>query len=275
VYNEIATAAGLSNAVDTAMANLTSSGITSPTDAANTDYRYINDASFHDAAQDDGYAVLVQNRSCSDFDVETKNEIVINHAKSIINGYLGESYPTTPTELANAMQALVAAMTAQGVSVPTRYRQLYYPAAFACHVYEPTVEGTLNDQYKRNKWLLPTCGLLARIYNFFYNSCGHQTYEAGGRCTAANANENPDSEALLPLFANILKRVADAGVTTTPFNIPTNSDYWSVTENYSYHAWYVHFINGGVYSYYGGGHGTYGKFYSGVVRPVAAFTYNI
>lgn len=266
VYNEIAQEAGLSNAVDTAMANLTSSGITSPTDASNKDYRYINDASFHDATQDDGYSVLTGG-SCSDFATEEKNEIVINHAKAIINGYLGESYPTTPTELADAIQALVEQMSEQGASNLARYRQLFYPATFACHVYEPNVAGTLDAQYARNRWLLPTCGLLSRIYNFFYNSCGHQTYENGGRCVAANANEAPDSEALLPLFANILKRVADAGVTTTPFNIPTNSLYWSVTEPNSTTAGYVHF---------GSGHVTYGSKYSSlVVRPVAAFTYDI
>ena len=265
VYNEIRDDAGLANAVDTAMANITSSGIQSPTDASNKDYRYIRDT-YLDANQDDGYAVLTGG-SANDFDVENKNEIVINHAKSIINGYLGESYPTTPTELADAMQALVAAMTAQGVSAPARYRQLYYPAAFACHVYQPSVEGTLHTQYRRNKWLLPTEGLLCRIYNFFYNSCGRVTYENGGRCTVANANETPDSEALLPLFANILKRVADAGVSTTPFNIPTNSYYWSVTEYYSPFAWNLLFYTGLVY--------LYSKSYSLVVRPVAAFTYNI
>jgi hypothetical protein len=265
VYNEIRDDAGLANAVDTAMANITSSGIQSPTDASNKDYRYIRDT-YLDANQDDGYAVLTGG-CANDFDVENKNEIVINHAKSIINGYLGESYPTTPTELADAMQALVAAMTAQGVSAPARYRQLYYPAAFACHVYQPSVEGTLHTQYRRNKWLLPTEGLLCRIYNFFYNSCGRVTYENGGRCTVANANETPDSEALLPLFANILKRVADAGVSTTPFNIPTNSYYLSVTEYSSFSAWVLLFFNGFV------GYNT--KFFSFVVRPVAAFTYNI
>ena len=265
VYNEIATAAGLSNAVDTAMANITTSGLTDPSNASNKDYRYVRNT-YLDAAQEDGYAVLTGG-SCNDFNVESKNEIVVNHAKSIINGYLGESYPTTPTELANAMQALVAAMTAQGVSSPARYRQLYYPAIFACYVYQPTVEGTLNAQYARNKWMLPTCGLLTRIYNFFYNSCNRVTYENGGRCVAANANETPDSEALLPLFANILKRVADAGVTTTPFNIPTNSIYWSVTEVNSGSAWFVHFLTGFVYSSL--------KYNSGVVRPVAAFVYDI
>ena len=260
VYNEIATAAGLSNAVDTAMANIGGHGMTNA---------YINSSGndYLDAGTDDGFKVFGSGVAVGDFDIENKNNIVINHAKAIINGYLGESYPTTPTELADAMNALVAAMTAQGVSAPTRYRQMYYPAAFACHVYRPNVEGTLDSQYARNKWMLPTAGLLARIYNFFYQSCGQQTYEAGGRCVKENANENPNSEALLPLFANILKRIYDAGVTTTPFNIPTNSNYWSVTEYYSIYAWFVIFNTGSVGISY--------KYGSNVVRPVAAFTYNI
>ena len=205
--------------------------------------------------------------SCNDFATENKNEIVINHAKAIINGYLGESYPTTQTELANAMQALVAEKTSEGDSYPARWRQLYYPAMFASYVYQPNVEGTLNPQYGRSKWMTPTLGLLARIYNFFYNSCNRVTYENGGRCVKENYNFEPDNEALLPLFANILKRVADAGVTTTPFNIPTNSYYWSVAEGGSNGAWYVYFSNGTVYGN--------SKYYSYVVRPVAAFTYDI
>lgn len=269
VYNDgddsIRAKAGVADAVDTPMANITTSGLTNPTNSDNKDYRYIRDT-FLDITQDDGYAVLTGG-SCNDFAIENKNEIVINHAKSIINGYLGESYPTTQTELANAMQALVAEKTAEGDSHPARWRQLYYPAMFASYVYQPNVEGTLNPQYRRSKWMTPTVGLLARIYNFFYNSCNRVTYDSGGRCVKENYNFEPKNEALLPLFANILKRVADAGVTTTPFNIPTNSYYWSVTEYSSNSAWYVHFNNGYV--------GTNYKCYSSVVRPVAAFTYDI
>lgn len=40
--------------------------------------------------------------------------------------------------------------------------------------------------------------------------------------------------------------------------------YWSVTEGGSNYAWFVGFGDGNVYNYYG-------KYYSGVVRPVAAF----
>ncbi|MBQ9532403.1 MAG: DUF1566 domain-containing protein [Prevotella sp.] len=266
-YNTVATKAGLENAVDTRMANLTSSGLTSPTDATNKDYRYVRDT-FLDANQDDGYAVLTGG-SCNDFDIENKNDIVIKHAKAIISEYLENEYPKTTVELADQMQALVAAMTADGVSAPGRYRQLYYPAAYACYLYEPTLDedDELNDQYKRSKWMLPTEGFLARIYNFFYNSCGRVTYENGGRCTAANANENPQSEALLPLFANLLARIAAAEAPGTPFAIPTNSYYWSVTESGSSLAWGVYFNNGNVY--------INNKYNSNVVRPVAAFNFTL
>ena len=264
VYNEIATAAGLSSAVD-----VNGSGDNIGGHGMATAYINGSGNNYLDASTQDGYRVFGSGTAVGDFAVEVRNERVINHAKAIINGYLGESYPTTPTELANAMQALVAAMTAQGVSSPARYRQLYYPATYACYVYQPTVEGTLNTQYARNRWMLPTAGLLARIYNFFFQSCGQRTYDSGGRCTASNANENPDSEALLPLFANILKRVADAGVSTTPFNIPTNSNYWSVTEYGSNSAWYVIFNTGYVYTYLNLKYNGY------VVRPVAAFVYDI
>ena len=258
VTDTIKADAGLTSAVDTDMANISARGMST---------NYIPTGGFTDANEPDGFKKFAANTAEGDFATEEKNQIVVNHAKAIINGYLGESYPTTPTELANQMQALVAAMTAQGVTSPARYRQMYYPATFACYVYRPNVIGELDEQYGRTKWMLPAEGLLCRIYNFFYNSCGRVTYASGGRCTAANANENPDSEALLPLFANLLKRIADAGAPGTPFTIPTNSAYWSVTEYYSSGAWYVLFNDGSVY-------GT-SKYYSNVVRPVAAFTYNL
>ena len=265
VTNEIRDAAELSSAVDTAMTNITTSGLTSPSDATNKDYRYIRNT-FLDSNQEDGYAVLTGG-ACNDFATESKNDIVIRHANAIISGYLDESYPTTPTELANAMQALVAAMTAQGVSAPSRYRQLYYPATYACHLYEPASaeDETISPQYARGKWLLPSAGLLSRIYNFYYNSCGRVTYDSGGRCTAANANEAPQSEALLPLFANLLARIARVENAGSPFAIPSNSYYWSVTEYGSYYAWLVNFGSGYVY--------LNDKYYSSAVRPVAAFNF--
>ena len=115
--------------------------------------------------------------------------------------------------------------------------------------------------------MLPAAGLLARIYNFFYNSCNKVTLSSGGSCKAEYANENPESEAQLPLFANILARIALVQSAGSPFAMPTNSYYWSVTEYGSTNAWYVGFGNGYVYNG--------GKYNGGVVRPVAAFTFNL
>ena len=224
-----------------------------------------------DANQPDGYAQL-NGGAIAGLNGKAKTATVINHANAIINGYLGESYPDSATELADQIQALVAAMTDEGVSSPGRYRQLYYPAIYACYLYQPAVAKgeTLHEAYRKKNWFLPSCGQLARIYNFFYNSCGRVTYGDGGRILVANANENPGSEALLPLFANLRKRIEDAGVQSSPFTMPSDSTYWSVTEYNSTLAWLVYFGSGSVSTHYG-----IGKCYGSVARAVTAFTFTL
>lgn len=265
-YGEIADAsdsfANGSAVVDTAMTNIGSTGMTNAyIGSDNNDYR--------DDTQDDGFKVFGSNAAVGDFDTEAKNTILINHAKAIITDYLDEPLPTTMTELADAMQALVAKMTEDGVSAPARYLQLYYPAAYACHLYEPTVDDgeTLNEQYAKGKWMLPASGLLARIYNFFRMSCNDVTLENGGSVKASYANESPESEALLPLYANILARVAAAGAAGTPFIMRGASHYWSAAESSGIGAWNVGFHSGLV--------GSSGKCTGLVVRPVAAFTWEL
>ena len=252
---------------DTLMTNIGTGGMTT---------NYVPTGGFLDANENDGFKKYAANVAVGDFDIENKNTIVLNHAKSIILNYLAENYtfidglPTTMNELGDQMKALVAKLTEDGVSSPGRYRQLFFPAIYSCYLYEPSVgeDEELDDQYKKNKWMLPSSGLLARIYQFFYNSCGSATYDSGGRCTRANADETITTEALIPLFANILQRIYDAGITGTPFAIPSNSYYWSVTEYSAGFAWYVLFGSGYV--------GYYSKYYtSNVVRPVAAFTFTL
>ena len=92
-------------------------------------------------------------------------------------------------------------------------------------------------------------------------------YDNGGRISVDYVNENPQSEALLPLFANLQKRISDVISTGNPFTMPSNSYYWSVTEYGSYSAWNVGFGSGGVSNYY--------KYSGYVVRPVAAFTFTL
>ena len=262
-YNEIRDAAELANAVNTPMADISGNGMSNA---------YINSENnnYLDPTQDDGFRVFAGTTAVGDFDCENKNAIVIAHAKAIISKYLDEPLPTTTTELADAMQALVAAMTEDGVSAPARFRQLFYPAFYACHLYRPAVADgeTLDPQYDRTKWMLPTGGLEARIYNFFWQSCGGRTYENGGRCTAANANENPESEALTPVFANLLARIQAKTQGINPFTIPTDSSCWTASEYSAGNAWRVYFGSGGV--------GTgYTKYYGTVVRAVAAFTFTL
>ena len=179
---------------------------------------YIPTGGFRDDNENDGFKKYAATVAVGDFDTENKNEIVLNHAKSIIVNYLAENYesvdrlPTSMTELADTMQALVAELTAGGTTSPGRFRQLFFPAAYSCHLYEPTLDegDVLDEQYTKNHWMLPAAGLLSRIYNFFYQSCGQKTYEAGGRCTRDNADETITTEALIPLFANVLQRIYDA-----------------------------------------------------------------
>jgi hypothetical protein len=81
------------------------------------------------------------------------------------------------------------------------------------------------------------------------------------------ANETPESEAVTPLFANLMKRI-QAVTSTTPFLFPTNSIYWSSTEYSTNTAWYVHFGSGGV--------SNNGKYNTNVVvRPVAVFRFTL
>ena len=267
VRDAIAEVSNMPASGDTLMTNIGTGGMTTS---------YVPTGGFLDANENDGFKKYAANVAVGDFDIENKNTIVLNHAKSIVLNYLAENYnfidglPTTMKQLGDQMEALVAKLTQDGVSSPARYRQLFFPAAYSCYLYEPTVaEGTeLDDQYKKNNWMLPSIGLLSRIYQFFYNSCGSATYQSGGRCTKENADETITTEALIPLFANILQRIHEAGIASTPFAIPDSSNYWSVTEYSAIYAWIVYFGSGVV---------SYGSksVTSNVVRPVAAFTFTL
>ncbi|MBR1527016.1 MAG: DUF1566 domain-containing protein [Prevotella sp.] len=74
----------------------------------------------------------------------------------------------------------------------------------------------------------------------------------------------------LPMLVAICRNVKEINKALefaggTPFDM--DEDYWSVTEYHSFYAWGVHFFYGGVFNHT--------KYTSGVVRPVAAFTYDI
>lgn len=273
VYNEMAQMSGVDSVIDTPVANTTSSGIPNAA-GTSTDYRYV-DASFLDGSKDDGYAEIAATGCAARFDGKGETGLIVGLAKTVIESYLMEKYqnnpdikiPTTLTELADAMLALQAENAS--ASSPTRYRQMFFPAAFSAYLYQPEVaEGEeLDSQYAKTNWHLPAEGSLCRIYNFFLNSCNRVTYANGGRISEEYADEAPESEALTPLFANLLKRIRDV-TTTNPFTMPTNSSYWSSTELSTTGAWYVSFSSGLVTNY--------GKYNSNlVVRPVAVFRFHL
>ena len=271
--SEVAGYANVNSIMDLPMGNITTSGISNAAQTS-TDYRYINDT-FIDDEQDDGYAIITTG-AAADFNSRAKTEQMVAIANEVIDGYMIDhlhilsARPRTQTELADAMRAIANWANTQGYSAVSRYYQLFFPAAYDCMMYEPNVDGELNDQYKRGKWMLPAAGLIARIYNFYYNSCGRITYNNGGRVTSANANENPRNEARLPLFANLMKRFEDKGITggSVPFTLPSTSTYhWTCTEYNQLSAWLVVFGNGSF------GHNY--KYIAGVVRGVAAFDFEI
>ena len=272
VYNPITEAIGMS-AIDTPVPNTTTSGIKNA-DGSSSDYRYVRD-SFLDASKDDGYAVPVAGGAAARFDGKTETGQIVGHANLIIERFLQEQYPNigdikipaNMTELADAMAALVAQNS--GATSPNRYRQMFNPAAYTAYLYQPEVgEGeALDDQYKKTKWHLPALGTLTRIYNFFYNSCNRVTWDNGGRINVSYADFAPESEALTPLFANLLKKIREV-TNTDPFTMPNNSYYWSSTEYNTTFAWLVNFNSGYVSS-------GYTKYGSHVVRPVAVFRFHL
>ena len=148
----------------------------------------IDDSSYLDDTQPDGYKVLTTG-AIMNYDGPSNTAKILAHAKKIVNGYLKESYPTTMTELADAMQTLKN--NNSSVTNNYRYEEFYYPAAWGCVFYEPSAKGTVGDAFKKGQWYLPAVGELCRICNF---------YRQGE--TADKANFEAASEAVTPIIAN-------------------------------------------------------------------------
>ena len=244
-------------------------------------------------------SVPINDKSNTDGDTEGDNIIIMNIANKIIEGWLATMWantdlgdyegndayttnvrtllewaerkagqtPATMWELADMMLAVMYKMSLDGATTPSRYYQLFFPATYSCHLYQPTVNNgdVLNEQYARGNWKLPAIGLLRQIYQFYHAS---RNKTNGGTPSASYANEDESlTNENYPLFSNLLKRLADDGM-TSDLNMPTNSSYWSCTEGISTGAWGVYFYSGGV--------GVTSKCNTGiVVRPVAAFTFEL
>ena len=183
---------------------------------------------------------------------------------------LSDPYPKNTYELGDMMVALYYLQNALGASAATRFYQLFYPAAYACNMYEPAVkEGeTLDVRYARTNWMLPACGMVNKIYGMYHAS---RNKVSGGSISVNYANEDQElTDANYPLMSNILKRLSDAGENTAKFSLWSNSNFWSASENNTTSSYGVLFQNGNVGVNYTGY-----KYVSYVVRAVTAFTYTL
>ena len=146
----------------------------------------------------------------------------------------------------------------------SKFMQFYYPAAYACRLYEPEGEN-IDPQYAKGNWDLPSSGLLVRVYNFYHNSRARNTSKS---VSSDYANELPETIARTPLYANLMKRAEDAGYGSSSISVRAATDYWSCTEYNSNYAWNLlfgsGFLNGGTFKY-----GAYR------VRAVAAYHFEL
>lgn len=162
---------------------------------------------------------------------------IIAHRDIVLSG-VGLEIPVASPGLSMAghLSELMSKVALDNGNQP-RYRQFYYPAASVCNAYEPTVkEGeALADCFRQGKWFLPSAGEVARIC--WYQSRGYDKEEKEDAIFAGAYNEG--------------------------FYSPIEADTWTSTEIDFGSAFRVNFASRDVY--------TYGKHFSFVVRPVAAF----
>ena len=200
----------------------------------------------------------------------------------LIQRYIAAKYQSTEGSPVSPADAALDWTNGNGKSLAV-FRELMYLPFRLCHCWSPSdtsgtgiTEEMLHEQYKKGNWKLPSNGLLARIFNFLYNSSCTKTVDPttgaityGSRTNSAtvkreNNNENDTveiKEAQLALFSNILER--SNGRRTIPLSV--GSSHWSSSENNRNNGRYVSFSNGNTYRNY--------KYNSTVVRPVAAFTF--
>ena len=234
----------------------------------------------------------------TDYLSAAKSRILINVAKKVINGYLASMWdatnlssyegsvsnaqqaamyrakslasqrklPSTPEELGDMMEALELKMGVDGAASPSRYRMLFFPAAYCANIYEPAVKAgeTLHNSYKREEWVLPASGTMYTIYKMYHASRGKVN---NGTVTSSYANEdNTVTDDNYPLFANLLKRMEDAGMSTTRLAMLDNDYWWSCSEINATYAWSVRASDGDlIYNI--------NKSSSYRCRAVAAFTF--
>lgn len=251
-----------------------------------------------------GYKQRTQAEAAMDFATEYENQTLLDYTNRILKAVytffpsihsqieeLGmrvgvdvdaEDVPLTLQAAADITMLIIEAADAAAdgeLTGPARYRELMFLAVRLATLYSPATvaanaisEEELDEQYRKGKWMIPANGLLARIFNFLWNSScttntetGEKTRTNGAAVTINNSNEMKGEfvakEAQLPLFSNLLFR----SNSRRSINLSNGSYHWSVTEGNRNYGRHVHFYNGNPYGD--------SKYSSGVVRPVAAFTF--
>lgn len=223
----------------------------------------------------------------ADWNGRKNTEDMVNYANKIfawVNTQPGVAsvshVPETLAELASYMRKTLFTELAPSGNTQMKYYQFAYPAAYACHLYEPSHRTgvDIDAQYAKGMWYLPSCGELLRLFHHFNISRNNpRTSIATGDNTAvpdkayANYDETEGKtgiDAWNPIFAKTLKRLDDAGaLSDNVFRNLTASGYRSSTENSAIYAWYVYFSSGNVYYY--------NKYYRHRVRAVTAYLFNI
>lgn len=187
--------------------------------------------------------------------------------------------PQTLAELASYMRKTLFTELAPAGNTQTKYYQFAYPAAYACHLYEPShrTGSAIDAQYAKGKWYLPSLGELLRLFHHFNISRSNpRTSIATGDNTAvpdkayANYDETEGKagiDAWNPVFARALKRLNDGGAAPSVFVNLTASGHRSSTEVNATGAWSVYFSTGGLW-----GGIKYGR---NRVRAVTAYLFNL
>lgn len=251
--------------------------------SSDEDYEY---GGFNKAYVVEKDTTLNRTYAIADWNGRKNTEEIVSYADKVFEwvktqpGVASVSHvPQTLAELASYMRKTLFTELAPAGNTQTKYYQFAYPAAYACHLYEPShrTGAFIDDQYVKGKWYLPALGELLRLFHHFNISRNSpRTSIATGDNTAvpdkayANYDETEGKagiDAWNPVFARALKRLNDGGAAPSLFVNLTASGYRSSTEVSAYNAWHVNFYSGHVY--------IGGKYNRSRVRAVTAYLFNI
>lgn len=155
--------------------------------------------------------------------------------------------PQNTEELADMMEALQVKNRIDGNSQPQRYIQLFYPIIHLAYLFEPSLNNNnevLHHSYRSGNWFMPAAGVMRTIWQMYHASRGKN---ANNSVSSQYANEdNTVTDANYPAWANIIKRMEDAGVYTSIIEILTSTlgYVWTSSEHSNVIARAINISNG-------------------------------